>query len=59
MEIYLQQKHVHLMHYNTLAKKIIELERNHNKQFQEVFKTLDALMEESKIRDEKVMRFVR
>ena len=47
------------LHYNALAKKIIELERNNNKQFKEVFKILDALVEETKKTDEKVMGFVR
>jgi hypothetical protein len=47
------------LHYNTLAKKIIELERNNNKQFKEVFKILDALVEETKKTDAKVMGFVR
>ena len=47
------------LHYNALAKKIIELERNNNKQFKEVFKILDALVEETKKTDKKVMGFVR
>lgn len=47
------------LHYNTLAKKIIELERSNNKQFKEVFKILDALVEETKKTDAKVMGFVR
>lgn len=47
------------LHYNTLAKKIIELERNNNKQFKEIFKVLDALVEETKKTDAKVMGFVR
>ncbi len=47
------------LHYNTLGKKIIDLERNNNKQFKEVFKILDALVEESEKTDEKVMGFVR
>ncbi len=47
------------LHYNTLGKKIIDLERNNNKQFKEIFKILDALVEESKKTDEKVMGFVR
>ena len=47
------------LHYNTLAKKIIELERNNDKQFKEVFKILGALVDETKKTDEKVMGFVR
>lgn len=41
-----------------LAKKIIELERKNDKQFKEVFKILDGLVEETKNVDEKVMGFL-
>ncbi len=47
------------LHYNALAKKIIELERKNNKQFKEVFKILDGLMEETKNVDEVVMGFLK
>ena len=42
------------LHYNALAKKIIELERKGDKQFKEVFKILDSLVDEAKNTDEKV-----
>jgi len=47
------------LHYNALAKKIIELERKNDKQFKEVFKILDGLMEETKNIDEKVIGFLK
>jgi len=47
------------LHYNALAKKIIELERKNDKQFKEVFKILDSLVEETKSVDEKVMGFLK
>ncbi len=47
------------LHYNALAKKIIELERKNDKQFKEVFKILDGLMEETKNVDEVVMGFLK
>ena len=47
------------LHYNALAKKIIELERKNDKQFKEVFKILDGLVEETKNVDEKVMGFLK
>ena len=46
------------LHYNALAKKIIELERKGDKQFKEVFKILDSLVDEAKNTDEKVMGFI-
>ena len=46
------------LHYNALAKKIIELERKGDKQFKEVFKILDSLVDEAKNADEKVMGFI-
>ena len=42
-----------------LAKKIIELERKNDKQFKEVFKILDGLIEETKNVDEVVMGFLK
>lgn len=47
------------LHYNALAKKIIELERKNDKQFKEVFKILDNLVQETKNVDEKVMGFLK
>ena len=47
------------LHYNALAKKIIELERKNDKQFKEVFKILDGLVEETKNVDAKVMGFLK
>jgi len=47
------------LHYNALAKKIIELERKNDKQFKEVFKILDSLVEETKNVDEVVMGFLK
>ena len=47
------------LHYNALGKKIIELERKNDKQFKEVFKILDGLMEETRSVDEKVMGFLK
>lgn len=47
------------LHYNALAKKIIELERKNDKQFKEVFEILDSLVEETKKTDEKVMGFIK
>ncbi len=46
-------------HYNALAKKIIELERKNDKQFKEVFKILDGLVEETRSVDAKVMGFLK
>jgi len=47
------------LHYNALAKKIIELERKNDKQFKEVFKILDGLVEETKKTDEVVIGFIK
>jgi len=47
------------LYYNALAKKIIELERKNDKQFKEVFKILDSLVEETRNVDEKVMGFLK
>ncbi|MFT7824356.1 MAG: ORF6N domain-containing protein [Sulfurimonas sp.] len=47
------------LHYNTLAKKLIELERKNDKQFKEVYQILDRLINDTKRTDEKVMGFIR
>ena len=47
------------LHYNALAKQIIELERKQNKKFKEVFAQLDAIVSETQKTDEKIMGFIR
>ena len=47
------------MHYNALARQIMELEKRHNKKFKEVFERLDAIVEETQKTDEKIMGFIR
>jgi len=47
------------LHYNALGKKLIELERKNDKQFNEVFNILDTLVNETKKTDEKVMGFIK
>ena len=47
------------LHYNALAKQIIELERKHNKKFKDVFNRLDAIVNETQKTDEKIMGFIR
>ncbi len=47
------------LHYNALAKQLIELERKNDKKFKEVFHILDTLVNETKKTDEKVMGFIR
>ena len=47
------------LHYNTLAKKLIELERKNDKRFREVFALLDEVMQDTRHTDEKVMGFLR
>ena len=47
------------MHYNALARQIMELEKKHNKKFKEVFERLDSIVEETQKTDEKIMGFIR
>ena len=47
------------MHYNALARQIIELEKKHNKKFKEVFARLDSIVEETQRTDEKIIGFIR
>ncbi len=47
------------LHYNALAKKIIELERKNDKKFHEVFNILKNLINDTKNVDEKVVGFLR
>jgi uncharacterized protein (DUF927 family) len=42
-------------HYNALAKKMMELERKNDKQFKEVFKKLDNLVQDTQKTDEKII----
>ena len=41
------------MHYNALARQIMELEKKHNKKFKEVFARLDNIVEETQKTDKK------
>jgi len=47
------------MHYNSLARQIMELERKHDKKFKEVFKRLDEIVSETQKTDKKIMGFMR
>jgi len=47
------------MHYNKLARQIMELERKHDKKFKEVFTRLDEIVFETQKTDKKVMGFIR
>ena len=47
------------MHYNSLARQIMELERKHDKKFKEVFKRLDEIVYETQKTDAKIMGFIR
>jgi hypothetical protein len=47
------------MHYNSLARQTINLERKHDKKFREVFKRLDEIVSETQKTDEKIMGFIR
>ncbi|RUM72394.1 MAG: ORF6N domain-containing protein [Sulfurovum sp.] len=47
------------LHYNALGKKLIELERKNDKQFQKVFGILDNLVHETQKTDAKVMGFIK
>jgi len=47
------------LHYNTMAKQLIELERKNSKEFQNIYKILDELIAGTKETDAKVMGFLR
>ena len=47
------------MHYNSLSRQMINLERKNDKKFREVFKRLDEIVKETQKTDEKVMGFIR
>ena len=46
-------------HYNTLAKKIMEVERKSDKQYKELTKALEDLINESKIVESKTIGFIK
>ena len=46
-------------HYNTLAKKIMEVERKNDKQYRELKKALDALILESEAAERKTIGFIK
>ncbi len=47
------------LHYNTLGKQLITLERKNDKQFKKVFGILDSLVNDAQKTDEKVMGFIK
>ncbi len=47
------------LHYNALAKQLIEQERKNSKEFQNIYKILDELIAGTKETDAKVMGFLR
>jgi hypothetical protein len=47
------------LHYNALAKQLIELERKNDKAFRNIYTILNALVADTKATDEKVMGFIR
>ena len=47
------------LHYNALAKKLIEMDRKNDKEFRRIHAILDELMDDTRITDEKVMGFLR
>ncbi len=46
-------------HYNALAKKIMEVERKSDKQYKELTKALEDLINESKIVESKTIGFIK
>jgi hypothetical protein len=47
------------LHYNALAKQLIELERKNDKAFRNIYTILNALVADTTATDEKVMGFIR
>jgi len=47
------------LYYNSLAKKLLELESKNDKQFKEFYAKLDILMHDTQKTDEKVMGFIK
>ncbi len=46
-------------HYNALAKKIMEVERKNDKQYKELSKALEELINESKVIESKTIGFIK
>ncbi len=46
-------------HYNALAKQLIEIDRKHDKQYQELKKSLDELISTAEVAEIKVMGFIK
>ena len=46
-------------HYNALARQIMEVERKSDKQYKELRKALDELIESSEVADKNVMGFLK
>ena len=46
-------------HYNALAKQLIEIDRKHDKQYKELKKALDKLIDSSEMADANVMGFLK
>ena len=46
-------------HYNSLAKKIMEVERKNDKQYKELSKALEELINESKVVESKTIGFIK
>ena len=47
------------LHYNALAKRLIEMEQKNNKEFRKIYALLDELMTGAREADAKVMGFLR
>jgi len=47
------------LHYNTLAKRLIEMEQKNSKEFRKIYALLDELMRGAREADAKVMGFLR
>ena len=47
------------LHYNALAKRLIEMEQKNNKEFRKIYALLDELMADTREADVKVMGFLR
>lgn len=46
-------------HYNVLAKKIMEVERKKDRQYKELTKALEELIQESKVVESKTIGFIK
>jgi len=47
------------LHYNSISKQIIELEKKNSKEFKNIYKRLNSIVEETKKTDEKVIGFIK